>query len=61
MASSSSPAKLAVRERFLTVGCLVMVFAFPSITFLRALPGFIDKRFIGAGVGFEDPHHRLMF
>ena len=55
------PATLAVRGRFLTVVCLIIVPAFPSITCLRVLPGFIAKPFRGVGVGFEEPHLRLMF
>ena len=35
--------------------CLIMVSAFPSITFLRVSPGFIAKSFRGVGVGFEEP------
>ena len=35
--------------------------AFPSITFLRVFPGFITKPVRGMGVGFEEPHLRLMF
>ena len=34
---------------------------FPSITLLRVFPGFIAKPFRGMGVGFEEPHLRLMF
>ena len=33
----------------------------PSITFLRVFPGFIARPFRGMGVGFEEPHLRLMF
>ena len=40
--------------------CLIVVSAFPSITFLRVFPGFIAKPFRGVGVGFEEPHLRLM-
>ena len=54
------PPTLAARRRFLTVVCLI-VSAFPSITFLRVFPGFIAKPFRGVGVGFEEPHLRLMF
>ena len=43
------------------MGCLIMVSAFPLITFLRVFPGFIAKTFRGVGVGFEEPHLRLMF
>ena len=50
------PATLAVREKFLAVVCLIVVPAFPSITFLRVFPGFVDKPFRGVGVGFEEPH-----
>ena len=50
------PATLAVREKFLAVVCLIVVPAFPSITFLRVFPGFVDKPFRGDGVGFEEPH-----
>ena len=57
----SPPPPLAVRGRFLTVVCLIIVSAFPSITFLRVFPGFIAKPFRAAGVGFEEPHLRLMF
>ena len=55
------PATLAVRGKVLTVLCLIIVTAFPSITFLRVFPGFIAKPFRGAGVGFEEPRLRLMF
>ena len=37
-----------------------MVFAFPSITFLPVFPGFKARPFRGVGVGFEEPHLRLM-
>ena len=40
--------------------CLIRVSAFPSIPFLRVFPGFIARPFRGVGVGFEDPHVRLM-
>ena len=63
IAPSSSrppPATLAVRGRFLTVVRLFIVSTFPSITFLRVFPGFIAKPFRGVGVGFEEPHLRLM-
>ena len=53
-------AMLAVRRRFLTVGCLTIVSAFPSIMFVRVFPRFIARPFRGVGVGFEDPHLRLM-
>ena len=58
---SPPPATLAIRGRFLTVVCLIIVSAFPSITFLRVFPGFIAKPFRGVGVGFEESHLRLMF
>ena len=35
---------------------LIIVAAFPSITFLRVFPGFIARPFRGVGVGFEEPH-----
>ena len=41
--------------------CLTKVSAFPSIAFLRVFPGFIARPFRGVGVGFEEPHLRLMF
>ena len=59
--SSRPPATLAVRGRFLTVVCLIIVSVFSSITFLRVFPGFMAKPFRGVGVGFEEPHLRLMF
>ena len=44
------------------MGCLIIMSAFPSIlTFLRVFPGYIAKPFRGVGVGFEEPHLRLMF
>ena len=53
---SSRPfATLAVRGRFLTVVCLIIVSAFRSITFVRVFPGFIAKPFRGVGVSFEEP------
>ena len=39
---------------------LIIVSTFPSITFLRVFPGFIARSFRGVGVGFEEPHLRLM-
>ena len=42
------------REGFLTVGCLIIVSAFRSITFLRVFPGFIARPFRRVGVGFEE-------
>ena len=57
----SPPATLAVRRRFLSVVCLITVSAFPSVTFLCVFPGFIAKPSRGVGVGFEEPHLRLMF
>ena len=33
--------------------------AFPSLTVLRVLPGFIATPFRDVGVGFEEPHLRL--
>ena len=59
--SSRPPATLAARGRFLTVVCVITVYAFPSITFLRGFPGFIAKPFRGVGTGFKDPHLQLMF
>ena len=41
--------------------CLIMVSVFPSISLLRLFSGFIAKPFRGVGVGFEEPHLRLMF
>ena len=58
---SPPPATLTVRGRVLTVGCLIIVSAFLSITFLRVFPGFIAKPFRGVGVSFEKPHLRLVF
>ena len=55
------PATLAVRAKFLTPVCLIIVSAFPSITCICVFPGFIAKPFRGLGVGFEEPHLRLMF
>ena len=54
------PATLAVRGRFLTVVCLIIVPALPSITFRRIFPGFIANPFRGVGVGFEESHLRLI-
>ena len=45
------PATLAVHGTFLTVVCLIIVSAFPSMTFLRVFPGFIARPFRGVGVG----------
>ena len=39
---------------------LIIVTAFHSITFLRVPPGFVASPFRGVGVGFEEPHLRLM-
>ena len=36
------------------------VCVFSSITFVRISPGFITRPFRGVGVGFEEPHLRLM-
>ena len=58
---SPPPATPAVRGRLLTVVCLTIVSAFPSITLLRVFPGFIAKPFRGVGALFEEPHLRLMF
>ena len=41
--------------------CLIIVSAFPSITFLRVFPGFAARLFRGVGVVFEESHLRLMF
>ena len=50
---------LAVRGRFSTVVCFIIVSAFPSFLFI--VPGFIAKPFRGVGVGFEEPYLRPMF
>ena len=55
------PATLEVRGMVLTVVCLIIASAFPSLTFLRVFPGFVAKSFRGVGVGVEEPHLRLMF
>ena len=39
--------------------CLI-VSAFHSIAFLHDLPGFIARLFKGVGMGFEEPHIRLL-
>ena len=59
--SSRLPRHAGDTWEVLTVGCLIIVSAFPSIIFLRVFPGFIAKRFRGVGVGLEEPHLRLMF
>ena len=41
--------------------CLIIVSAFPSITFLRVFSGFIATQFRGVRAGFEEPQVRLMF
>ena len=58
----SPPATLAVRGRFLTGGLpyYSVVYAFPSIKFLRVFPGFIARPFRDVGVGFEEPHLRFI-
>ena len=38
----------------------MMVSAYPSFTSLRVFTGPIAKPFRGVGVGFEEPHLRLM-
>ena len=40
--------------------CLIIVSAFPSITFLRVFSGSIARPFRGVGVGFDEPHLRFM-
>ena len=40
--------------------CLIIVTAFPSMTFLHVFPGFIARPFRGVRVGFEEPHLRFM-
>ena len=57
---SRPPATMVARGRFLTGGLPIIVSAFPSIPFLRVFPGFTARPFRGVGVGFEEPHLRLM-
>ena len=59
--SSRPPPHAGGTREFFTVVCFIMVSVFPSITLLRVFPGFIAKPFRGVGVGFEEPHPRLMF
>ena len=58
---SHPPATLAVGGRFLAAVYLIIASAFPSMTFLRVFPVFIAKPFRDVGVGFEEPHPRLIF
>ena len=57
----SPPRHAGGTREVLTVVCLIIVSAFPSITFLRVFPGFIARPFRRVGVGYEEPHLRLMF
>ena len=58
--SSRPPDTLAVRGRFLTGGLPYYSVCVSFNCFSSRFPGFIARPFRGVGVGFEEPHLRLM-
>ena len=56
-----SPPRHAGGTREVFDGVLPYCSAFRSTTFLRVFPGFMAKPFRGLGLGFEEPHLRLVF